>query len=85
MITIPHKKGVINKTNQKKIPNKFVARVSDGTNWVYYETQEEYDAYKASKPIVEEEIEVIQENPLLKALKEATPEEIQELKNLLNN
>lgn len=46
MITIKHTNGIIADKDKEKIPNKFVAKHSNGVEWVYFETVEEYEAYK---------------------------------------
>lgn len=45
MITIPHTNGVISEKDLSKIPENHVARHSNGTHWIYFITQDEYDAY----------------------------------------
>lgn len=46
MITIPHTNGVISEENKELIPTTFVARHSNGSEWIYFETHEEYEVYK---------------------------------------
>ena len=83
MIVISHNNGLISDKDIKKIPKSFVAKVSNGTNWTYYETKEEYADYLDTLPIVEDD-EIKVENPLLTELKNTTPEEIEKFKALLN-
>lgn len=83
MITIPHKKGIISKSNIKKIPKKFVGKHSNGKEWIYFITQEEKeDFYKENFPEIKPPI-VKKENPLINSIKDMTFEEKIELKKLL--
>ncbi len=46
MITIPHIDGIVSDKDAKKIPLNFVAKHSIGSEWIYFETVEEYEVYK---------------------------------------
>ena len=46
MITISHTNGIIAEVDLNKIPKEFVARHSNGVEWIYFETQEEYNIFK---------------------------------------
>ena len=45
MITISHTNGIIAEVDLNKIPKEFVARHSNGVEWIYFETQEEYNIF----------------------------------------
>lgn len=47
MITIPHIDGIVSDKDSKKIPTNFVAKHSVGSEWIYFETVEEYEMYKS--------------------------------------
>ena len=83
MIVINHINGVVSEKDIKLIPKEYVSRHSNGSEWIYFETNEEYESYKDENFPKFEEIQEKQENPLLTALKGATPEEIAEFKELL--
>lgn len=85
MIKIKHSNGIISATNQKKIPEINFGKHSNGatSEWFYFKTQEEKDKFYADNfpPQIVQEIKEV--NPLLEALKKATPEELAEIKALL--
>lgn len=60
MITIPHIQGVIAEKDQKKIPKTYVAKHSNGKEWIFFETNQEYEEYKSihfPPPTEEENLE----------------------------
>lgn len=56
MITIPHIQGVISEKDQKKIPKTYVAKHSNGKEWIFFETNKEYEQYKLDNFPKQEEI-----------------------------
>jgi hypothetical protein len=49
MITIKHKNGVIAENDLDLIPKEFISRISNGVEWFYFETIEEFDSYMLEK------------------------------------
>lgn len=45
MITIPHINGIISEENESLIPKNFVAKHSTGSDWLFFETIEEYNSF----------------------------------------
>ncbi len=74
MVTIKHTGGIIAEKDKNKVPKVNFGRHSNGSEWTYFETQEEKDKFYTEnfpKPI-----ETVKEiNPLIEAVKEMTPEE----------
>ena len=86
MIIITHKDGIISSTNLKKVPKNFVAKHSNGSEWLFFQTEEEYEEYKLQNfdNNIDNNINIEEnENPIMSALKQATPEEIEAFKNIL--
>ena len=49
MITIKHTNGAIAGKDLNKVPKNFVARHSNGVEWIYFENQEEYTKFMNEK------------------------------------
>lgn len=59
MIKIKHTAGEIAAKDLKKVPPTFIAKHSNGIEWIYFETTEEYENYKSEhfpKEILEGDI-----------------------------
>lgn len=46
MIKVPHIKGFISEENKVLIPKEYVAKHSNGMEWLFFETSEEYENFK---------------------------------------
>lgn len=86
MITIKHKQGIISNKDENKIPKIQFGRHSNGTEWIYFESQEEKESFYATNFPQPKEPQPMEElNPLIEAVKGMTPEQKAELKALLNS
>lgn len=84
MITIKHTNGIIADKDKNKIPTKHFGKHSNGSEWLYFESQEEKESFYAVNFPQSTEPQIMEEvNPLIEAVKVMTSEQKAELKALL--
>lgn len=83
MIIIPHTKGIISDKDKDNIPLKNYGRHSNGSEWLYFESEEEkLQFFTQNFPKTNQPIQ--NENPIIEAIKQMTEDEKNEIRNALN-